>query len=106
MPQKSEVFSIIHSFFSYVCTQFGLPILALQTYNGKEFDSYALSHLLSEHGAVLRLSCPYTSQQNGKAERILRTLNDCVRTMLLHCAAPTSFWADSLHTTTFLLNHS
>lgn len=101
---KSEVFHIVRSFFSYARTQFRLPVLALQTDNGTEYDTYALRHLLAANGAVLRLSCPYTSPQNGKAERILRTINDCVRTMLLNSAAPLSFWAEALQTATYLLN--
>jgi hypothetical protein len=60
--------------------------------------------LLSNLGIQLRLSCPYTSQQNGKAERVLRTINDCLRTMLLHSAAPLTFWAEALQTATYLLN--
>jgi hypothetical protein len=32
--------------------------------------------------------CPYTSAQNNKAERILRTLNSVVRTLLIHAAMP------------------
>nr|XP_051204762.1 uncharacterized protein LOC127318333 [Lolium perenne] len=59
---------------------FGRPILALQTDNGKEFDNTTIRTLLSTHGTIFRLTCPYTSQQNGCAERVLRTLNDCVRT--------------------------
>nr|XP_040258548.1 mucin-7-like [Aegilops tauschii subsp. strangulata] len=66
------------AFYSYVTTQFGRLILALQTDNGKEFDNVALRTLLASHGTTFRLTCPYTSQQNGRAERILRTLNDCV----------------------------
>ena len=46
----------------------------------------------------------HTSQQNGRAERILRTLNDSTRTMLIHAGVPLSFWPDALHTTTHLLN--
>jgi hypothetical protein len=53
---------------------------------------------------VLRLTCPYTSQQNGRAERVLRTLNDSLHTMLLHANAPLSFWPDALVTATYLLN--
>jgi hypothetical protein len=60
--------------------------------------------LLSSLGIQLRLSCPYTSQQNGKAERILRTTNDCVRTLLIHSAAPLPFWAEALATATYLIN--
>nr|XP_051202001.1 uncharacterized protein LOC127315563 [Lolium perenne] len=66
---------------------FGRLIHVLQTDNGKEFDNVAVRTLLSSHGTIFRLTCPYTSQQNGRAERILRTLNDCVRTLLFHSHA-------------------
>jgi hypothetical protein len=105
LKQKSEVLSHLLSFHSYVATQHRLPILALQTDNGKEFDNLALRSFFTEHGIHLRLSCPYTSPQNGKAERILRTLNDTVRTMLMQSHAPPSFWAEALNTATYLLNH-
>jgi transposase InsO family protein len=104
LRQKSDVGSIIRTFFSYARTQFGLPILALQTDNGSEFDTIAMRHFLAAQGTVFRLSCPYTSQQNGKAERVLCTINDCVRTLLLHSAGPLSFWAEALNTATFLIN--
>jgi transposase InsO family protein len=59
---------------------------------------------LAAQGAVFQLSRPYKSHQNGKAERVLRTINDCVRTMLLHNGAPLSFWAEALQTASYLLN--
>jgi hypothetical protein len=34
------------------------------------------------------MSCPYTSQQNGKAERILRTTNNVIRTLLFQASMP------------------
>jgi transposase InsO family protein len=105
LRHKSEVLPTLCTFLAYVHTQFCLPVLGLQTDNGKEFDSTALRLLLVEHGIQFRLSCPYTSQQNGKAERVLRTLNNCVRTMLLHSAAPLTFWAKALSTATYLINH-
>jgi histone deacetylase 1/2 len=57
------------------------------------------------HGAILRMSCPYTSQQNGRAERILRTINNIVRSLLFQASLPPAYWADTLHTATYLLNH-
>jgi hypothetical protein len=59
---------------------------------------------LSAHSVSFRLSCPYTSQQNGKAKQILQTINDCVRTLLIHSATPLAFWAEALSTATFLIN--
>jgi hypothetical protein len=50
------------------------------------------------------LSCPYSSAQNGKAERIIRTLNDCVHSLLIHAGMPFPLWAEALSTATYLLN--
>ena len=60
--------------------------------------------LLAAHGIVFHLSCPYTSPQNGKAERVLRTLNNFVRTMLIHASMPPKYWAEALAAATYLLN--
>jgi hypothetical protein len=49
-------------------------------------------------------SCPYTSPQNGKAERMLCTTNNTIRTMLLHASMPPPYWAKALTTATYLLN--
>ena len=102
--RKSEVHRLLTLFYAYVRTQFSRPILAFQTDNGREFDNIANRSLLESHGTRFRLSCPYTSQQNGKAERILRTLNDGVRTLLLHASMPPRWWAEALSTSTYLLN--
>ena len=81
LTQKSEVLPLI-DFLAYVLMQFQLPILALQTDNGRDFDSIAVHALLARHNTQFRLSRPYTSQQNGRAERAFRTLNDGVHALL------------------------
>jgi transposase InsO family protein len=102
--QQSDVFATLVSFHAFVQTQFNCPIACIQTDNGKEFDNSALRSFMAAHEMVLRLTCPYTSQQNGHAERILRMMNDNLRTMLLHVGAPTSFCPNVLVTATYLLN--
>ncbi|XP_073359906.1 uncharacterized protein [Aegilops tauschii subsp. strangulata] len=104
LRRKSDALATLTAFYSYVTTQLGRPILALQTDNGKEFDNVAVRNLLASHGTIFRLTCPYTSQQNGRAERVLRTLNDCVRTLLFHSYVPTRFWPDALATANLLIN--
>jgi hypothetical protein len=37
---------------------------------------------------ILRLTCPYTSQQNGWTERVICTLNDSVRALMFHADVP------------------
>jgi hypothetical protein len=50
------------------------------------------------------MSCPYTSPQNGKVERIIRSVNNVIRTLLIQAFLPGRYWAEGLHTTTYLLN--
>lgn len=104
LRHKSDVLPTLQKFQALVRTHFQLDILTIQTDNGREFDNHAARAFLSTHGILLRMSCPYTSPQNGRAERILRTLNDIVRTMLIHANMPFTYWAEALNTATFLLN--
>ncbi|WVZ94315.1 hypothetical protein U9M48_040221 [Paspalum notatum var. saurae] len=101
---KSETFSTLSHFFAWVSTQFGLTIKAVQCDNGREFDNNASRSFFLTRGVQLRMSCPYTSAQNGKAERMIRTTNDVMRTLLFQASLPARFWAESLHTATYLIN--
>jgi hypothetical protein len=50
------------------------------------------------------MSCPYTSPQNGKAECIIRSVNNVIRTLLIKAFLPGRYWVEGLHTATYLLN--
>ncbi|WVZ67851.1 hypothetical protein U9M48_016875 [Paspalum notatum var. saurae] len=85
-------------------TQFSSPIKCLQADNGTEFINTATIKFFTAQGTHLRYSCPYTSSQNGKAERIIRTLNNSIRTMLLHASLPPTYRAEGLPTACYLHN--
>ncbi|WVZ49971.1 hypothetical protein U9M48_001277 [Paspalum notatum var. saurae] len=85
-------------------TQFRYPIQSLQCDNGTEFVNSDLRHFLTKRGVTYRLSCPYTSAQNGKAERALRTTNDVLRTLLFQANLSPKYWVEALHTATYLIN--
>jgi transposase InsO family protein len=91
LRNKSEVLPTLICLHAYVRTQFNTFIASLQTDNGREFDNHTLRSLLSTNGMILRLTRPYTSQQNGQAERVLCTLNDSVRALMFHAEAPPTF---------------
>ena len=101
---KSDTFSTLANFFSFVSTQFSRTIKSVQCDNDREFDNSTARAFFLTHGVTLRMSCPYTSQQNGKAERILRTLNNITRSLLFQASLPPSYWVEALHTATYLLN--
>jgi hypothetical protein len=58
---KSETFDTLSNFFAYAYTQFGASSKAVQCDNGREFDHSSARTFLLTHGAILRMSCPYTS---------------------------------------------
>jgi hypothetical protein len=50
------------------------------------------------------MTCPYTSHHNGKTESIMHSTNNVIRSLRFQASIPTRFWADVLHTATYLLN--
>jgi hypothetical protein len=49
------------------------------------------------------MSCPYTSPQNGKVERIIRSVNNVICTLLIQASLLVHYWAEGLHTAMYLL---
>jgi histone deacetylase 1/2 len=101
---KSDTASILQRFFVYVKTQFNKIIQCVQCDNGGEFLNSELRSFFSTNGISFRFSCPHTSPQNGKAERMLRTTNDVIRTLLVQSNLPPTFWVEALHTANHLIN--
>jgi histone deacetylase 1/2 len=104
LRHKSDTVSTIQHFYAYVLNQFHLSIQCVQCDNGSEFVNNTLRDFFVARGITYRLSCPYTSSQNGKAERSIRTINDVIRTLLLQAHMPTAYWVEALHTATYLIN--
>ena len=50
---------------------------------------------MHSYGTVYHLTCPGTSQQNGRAERRLRYILDTVRALLLSAKVPALFWGEA-----------
>jgi hypothetical protein len=100
---KSDTFTTLSNFFSYVSTQFGRTIKAIQCDNGREFDNSSTRIFLLSNGTQLRMSCPYMSLQNGKAERVIHSVNNVIRTLLIQASLPGRYWAEGLHTATYLV---
>jgi hypothetical protein len=101
---KSDTFSTLATFIAYVSTQFSAAVKAIQCDNGCELDNSSARTFLLSQGIHLRMSCPYISHQNGKAERIIRSINNVVRSLLFQAPMPPSYWVEALSTAIGLLN--
>ncbi|KAI3764159.1 hypothetical protein L2E82_14162 [Cichorium intybus] len=104
LANKSQVFSTFLQFFTMIQTQFHYTIKTIQCDNGREFDNQTFHQFCSQKGIQFRFSCPYTSPQNGKAERKIRSINNILRTLLMHSKVPSYFWHHALQHATYLLN--
>ena len=96
---KIQVYGHFVDFIAYVQTHFGSVSKCFQTDNGTVFANNAMSSFLTSRDILLRLSYPYTSHENGKAERMLCAL-------LIHASMPRAYWVEALATATYVLNRS
>jgi len=104
IAKKSQVFSIFTTLKAHIHTQFERDIKNVQCDNGKEFDNNLFWKFCESNGITFCFSCPHTSSQNGKSQRKIRSINNIMRTLLIHASVPPSFWHHALQTTTYLHN--
>ncbi|GKU87230.1 hypothetical protein SLEP1_g1668 [Rubroshorea leprosula] len=55
-------------------------------------------------GTLPQQSCPYTSEQNGRAERKHRQILDSVRALLISSSCPKRFWGEAALIAAYLIN--
>ena len=79
-------------------TETGLKVKCLRSDNGGEYIDGGFSEYCAAQGIRMEKTIPGTPQQNGVAERMNRTLNECARSMRLHTGLPKTFWADAIST--------
>ncbi|RVX23720.1 Retrovirus-related Pol polyprotein from transposon TNT 1-94 [Vitis vinifera] len=95
MKSHSEILPIYSNFAKMVETQFSKHIKTFRSDNALEYTQYAFQALLHSYGIVHHLTCPGTSQQNGRAKRKLRHILDTVRALLLSTKVPVPFWGEA-----------
>lgn len=83
MSHKSETKKNIKHFLKIAKTTTGNKIQTLRTNNGGEFVNASVKKkLLKEKGIIHETMVPYSSQQNGKAKREMRTIVKAAQTIM------------------------
>lgn len=77
----------------------------LRTDNGREFTSRHLRNILHRMGIQHSTTVAHTPQMNSQAERINRTLFNCIRCALAHSHMPLSMWHFAAIDACFKYNH-
>ncbi|XP_074302539.1 uncharacterized protein LOC141634162 [Silene latifolia] len=103
MKFKTQVASILSTFFAQVENQFNKTVKMVRSDNGTEIFQEECAHLFNTKGILHQRSVPGVPQQNGRVERKHRHLVETARAMLLYLCLPKKFWGESL-LTTYVIN--
>ena len=58
--------------------------------------------LHDSHGTTLELCPPYADHKNRVAERMVRTITEKARAMILDSQVPLKFWGEAVNTAVYL----
>ncbi|KAJ9515051.1 hypothetical protein QJQ45_012571 [Haematococcus lacustris] len=95
LPSKDQVPAAIQRVITELETQSGHRCKALRSDNGSEYSNKTIRDWCSSKGIQQQFSAPYCPEQNGKAERLNRTIMQATRSMLLSAQLPPGFWVDA-----------
>ena len=103
---KSQVKEVVQEVIAMLETQSGLRVKAVRSDNGSEYINSTLDEYFKSKGIVHQLSAPYSPEQNGKAERLNRTLVERMRSMLVDAGGRDELWAEAINTANYIRNRS
>lgn len=106
IKNKSDVAGVVKEVLTMLETQSEEKLLRVRTDRGGEYIAGELDSYFKSKGVLHEKTAPYTPQQNGKAERLNRTLMDRVRAMLIDSELPNSMWAEAIQAANYIRNRS
>lgn len=104
LQHKSEVKCRIENYVNKAERETNRKFKILRSDNGSEFINKELNTFLDSKGIRHQKSVVYTPQQNGRAERDIRTLVEAARSALgdMH----KKLWAEAINTVVYVLNRT
>jgi hypothetical protein len=104
LKQKSETVSKFKEFRLKAENMTERKIKIVRTDNGGEYIGAGFSQELKCNGIQHQRTNPYSPQQNGRAERMNRTLMEMARCLMIQAGVPKNFWAEALNTAAYIRN--
>jgi GAG-pre-integrase domain/Integrase core domain len=101
LPRKSSAITVLKTWVPTVERQTGRKVGAFNIDNG-ELKSTEFIDFCASRGITLRWTSPHTSAQNGRVERVHRTLFDSARTMRSFSGLPANRWDEFIVTANYL----
>ena len=85
-------------------TQTGNKMKVLRSDKGREYTSEEFRKYTKERGVIHEFSSPYIHEQNGRAEREIRTIVESARSMLFSKSIDVKLWTEAVNTACYVLN--
>ncbi|KAF0707421.1 hypothetical protein AaE_013609, partial [Aphanomyces astaci] len=104
IKKKSDQVQMIKEFILFIELQYGKQTKVVRTDGGGEFNSTELDAFLKSKGIRKQVTEPDTSASNGLAENTIRVLANDVRTMLMSCDVPLTFWGYAVNYAVYIRN--
>ena len=89
---KASAITALKQFMAMVKNQYSTNIKEWMSDAGGEYKSDTFLKTLKDAGIKILQSAPHTPQQNGRAERFMRTIMDKAQAMRLEACLPDSWW--------------
>jgi len=106
LKMKDAALHATKHFLAMVETQYKTVVRGWMSDAGGEFKSKAFISMLTERGIKILQSILHAHQQNGRAERIIRTLMEKAESMRLRACLPQSWWEFALDHATHIYNRT
>jgi len=103
---KSDQVGVLQGLISKLERQFGAATKTLRTDGGGEYDNKEMKQFLQERGIRWEHSAPRTPQQNGKSERMNRTIIEMARCLLIDSGLPKAYWEYAVKKAAYLRNRT
>jgi transposase InsO family protein len=87
-------------------TQTGERVRKVRTDNGGEYINDYLGEFFKSKGIIHETTAPYTPEQNGKAERLNRTINEKACALLADAGLEQNLWGEAVMTANYARNRS
>ena len=103
---KDAALPATKKFIAMVENQYKTNIIEWMSDAGGEYKSKAFLELLKDKGIRISQSIPYVHQQNGRAERLIRTLTEKAETLRFQACLPQSWWEFAFDYATHIYNQT
>jgi hypothetical protein len=103
MKTKDEVYKSIIDEINQVGA-YGHQIKQLQTDDDALYRSERMKGILADYAINKRTTVPYHHSSNGWIEKLMRTIMEKARTVMLIYACPLMFWSEAIRCAVYLYN--